>query len=207
MKRSLFALALAAALPMSAHAADAVSFTYFEADYVNADVAGFDNMDGFALRGSAHFARNWYGTASWSRVSDSIDVGASVGDVDLDFEQTTIGIGWHTNMSENAAFLAEAAYVSDNFEISYNPALASGNDRFDGWRLTAGLRGNLGKRFEGEVRAHYSDLQDIDGGWGGEINGLFKINNTWGVTAGWQTDDLGDDSVDQWRVGVRASFN
>jgi hypothetical protein len=65
----------------------------------------------------------------------------------------------------------------------------------------------MGSRFEGEVRAHWSDLQDVDGGFGGEINGLFKINDTWGITAGWQTDELGDDNVDQWRVGVRASFN
>jgi hypothetical protein len=209
MKRSLFALALAAALPLSAHAAErpnGLSYTSFEGDYVGADVGGIDSMDGFALRGSASFAKNWYATGSITRVSKGdVDLGFGV-PVDIDFEQTVLGIGWHADISDNAAFIAEAAYLRDAFEAENNSLFASGDDSFDGYRLSAGLRGNLGKRFEGEVKAHWSDLQDIDGGFGGEISGLFKINETWGITAGWQTDDLGDDNVDQWRVGVRASY-
>jgi len=208
MKRSLFALALAAALPLSAHAAErdnGLSYTYFEGDYVSGDVQGINSMDGFALRGSAHFGKNWYATGSLSRVSKGdIDLGYSV-PVDVDFEQTVLGIGWHADISDNAAFIAEAAYLRDAFEVENN-SVGSADDSFSGYRLTAGLRGNLGKRFEGEVKAHWSDLQDIDGGFGGEINGLFKINTTWGITAGWQTDDLGDDNVDAWHVGVRASY-
>jgi len=49
MKYSLLALALAAALPLSAQAADGLSYTYVEADYVNLD----NDVDGWGLRGSA----------------------------------------------------------------------------------------------------------------------------------------------------------
>lgn len=208
MKRALFAMALAAALPLSAHAAEGpteLSYTYFEADYVAADVIGVDSMDGIALRGSASFGKNWYATGSWTRVSKGdVDLGYTV-PVDVDFDQFVLGIGWHTPISDNAAFIAEAAYLRDTLEVENN-SVGSADDGFDGYRLTAGLRGKLGARFEGEVKAHWSDLQDIDGGFGGEINGLFSINKTWGITAGWATEDLGDDNVDQWHVGVRASY-
>jgi hypothetical protein len=206
MKRSLFALALAAALPLSAQAADdGVSFTYVEADYINADVGDLDNMDGFAVRGNVGFAEHWYGTASLSRVSrGDIDLGYTV-PVDVDFEQDTVGIGFHTAIGTKAQFLAELAYASDSFEVENN-SVGSADDRFNGYRATAGIRTLMGSRFEGEFKAHYTDLSDVDAGFGGEINGIFHINETWGVLAGWQSDDLGDDNVDQWKLGVRASF-
>jgi hypothetical protein len=207
MMRSLFALALAAALPLSAQAADSpdgLSYTWFEGDLVSADVSDLDSMKGFALRGSAAFAPKWYVTGSWSRVSDDVDVGLA-DNVDVDFEQTTLGVGYHTAISDKAAFIAEVAYLRDSLEVG--SGFGSPDESFDGYRLTAGLRGQLSPRFEGEVKAHWSDLQDIDGGFGGEINGLFKINPTWGITAGWAHDDLGDGGdVDQWKVGVRASY-
>jgi hypothetical protein len=209
MMRSLFALALAAALPLSAHAAegpDGLSFTDFEADYVQGDVDAFDSMDGFGVRGSAHFSDNWYATGSWTRVSEGdVDLGYLL-PVDIDFEQTVLGIGWHGNISDRAAFLVEGSYVHDTFESEINSIPAGGNNGIDGWRLTAGLRGQLGERFEGEVRAHWTDMQDVDSGFGGEINGLFHVNKTWGITGGWSHDDLGDFDVDQWHLGVRASF-
>jgi hypothetical protein len=208
MKRTLFALALAAALPLSAQAAegDSLSYTYFEADYVGADVTNVDNLDGVALRASAGFGTSWYATASWTRVSKGdIDLGVGI-PFDIDFNQSVIGLGWHTAISDKAAFIAEAAWVRDDFEIEANSIPGSGNDGFDGYRITAGLRGKLSDRFEGEIRAHYTDFQDVDGGLGGEINGLFAINKTWGITAGWAHEDLGDDNVDQWKLGVRASY-
>jgi opacity protein-like surface antigen len=209
MKRTLFAVVLAAALPLSAQAADfptELSYSYFEGDYVSADVSGIDSMDGISLRGSASFGKSWYGTASWTRVSEGdIDLGYSV-PVDVDFDQMTIGIGWHTAISDKAAFIAEAAYIKDSFEVENNAVQGSADDSFNGYRVTAGLRGQLGERFEGEVKAHWTDFSDVDGGFGGEINGLFNINKTWGITAGWATEELGDSDIDSWHVGIRASY-
>jgi opacity protein-like surface antigen len=207
MKRSLFALALAAALPMSAQAADdGVSFTYVEADYVNADVPGLDSMNGFAARGNVGFAEHWYGTASWSKVDKGdVDLGFPEGPVDIDFEESTIGVGFHTAIATRTQFLAELAYVNERLNVEI-PSYGNGTDSTHGYRASAGLRAMLGSRFEGEVKAHYTDLNDIDSGFGGEINGMFAINPTWGITAGWQTDDYGGDNIDQWKLGVRASF-
>lgn len=207
MKRTLLALVLAAALPLSAQAADGpseLSYTYFEADYVSAEVAGIDDMDGLALRASAGFADNWYASGSWTRVSKGdVDLGIPV---DIDFDQMVLGVGFHTAISDRGAFIAEAAWVRNTFEIENNSIPASGDDGFDGWRVSAGVRGLLGTRFEGEAKARYSDYENVDGGFGGEINGIFFVNQTWGITAGWAHDDLGDDEVSQWKVGVRASY-
>jgi hypothetical protein len=207
MMRSLIALALAAALPLSAHAADdGVSFTYVEADYVNADASGLDNMDGFGLKANVGFAESWYGTASWSKVSKGdVDLGYT-DPVDVDFEQSTIGVGYHHAFAPRAHFLAELAYINDRLNIEI-PSLGSGTDSAHGYRASVGIRGLLSPRFEGEAKLHYTDFSgDTDGGVGGEINAVFHVNSTWGVAAGWQRDDVGDDNVDQWKVGVRASF-
>ena len=214
MKRTLLALVLAAALPLSAQAAEGpseISYTYFEADYVAADVVGIDSMDGLALRASAGFAENWYATGSWTRVSKGdIDLGYSV-PVDVDFDQMMLGVGFHMDVSDKAAFIAEAAWVRDTIEIENNSVEGSADDGFDGWRASAGFRGLLGSKFEGEAKIRYTDFEDIGGGFGGEINGTFFINKTWGITAGWAYDELGDDDfgdneVSQWKVGVRASY-
>ena len=58
IKRSIFALALAAALPLSAHAADGISFTNVELDYVHHDVDDLSPR-GWNLQGSAGFAQHW----------------------------------------------------------------------------------------------------------------------------------------------------
>jgi hypothetical protein len=210
IKRSLFALALAAALPVSAQAADdGLSFTYVEADYVNTDTLGLD-LDGLALRGNVGFAEKWYGTASWSRASDSVDLGGGVED-DVDFSQHTIGVGFHTPIANNVHFLAEAAWLRYELQEDIGGGIG-GSDGVDGYRATVGIRGLMGPKFEGEVKLHYADVQDFDGGIGGEINGVFHINQTWGVAAGYQTQSMdisglsGDADVETWKLGVRASF-
>jgi hypothetical protein len=204
MKRSLLALALLAAIPFSAQAQDAdtgLSYTYAEADYVNADVSGLDSMDGFSVHGNAAFADHWYGTGSWSRVSEGTS------GLDFDFEQFTLGAGFHTAMGSKADFLAEVAYISDDFEVALGGAGGGSNkERFDGIRATAGVRALFSPHFEGEIKAHYTNIDELDGGFGGEINAIFHIDETWGITAGYSTDDLGDDDVNAWKLGVRGSF-
>lgn len=205
IKRSLFALALAAVLPVSAQASDGLSFTYVEADYVNTDAFGLD-MDGFGLKGNVGFAEKFYATASWTETSKGdVDLGYAEGPVDFDLEQSSIGVGFHTPIGKNVAFIAEAAYLNYNVKAGI-PDLGSDNESFNGYRATAGVRALLGEKFELEGKAHYADLEQIDGSFGGEINGTFHINNTWGVGAGWSTQEFEGDDADQWHVGVRASF-
>ena len=205
IKRSLFALALAAALPVSAQAADdGLSFTNIEADYVSSDVLD-ENLDGFALRGQAGFHENWYGLASWSRTSGDLDVGLG-DDLDINFQESTLGVGFHHAIAPNVHFLAEAAWL--RYELSEDAgALGGGSDGFDGYRAAVGIRGLMAPKFEGEVKVNYSDVKDFDGGFGDELNGVFHLNETWGITGGYRHQDLGGDAdLNEWKLGVRASF-
>ena len=201
-KRCIFALALAAALPVSAQAADGPSFTYVEADYVDTDALGFD-LDGFGLKGNVSFHENWYVTGRHSRTSQG-DIPVGTDELDIDFERSELGAGFHTAIGSNVHFLAEVAYLRYGFETENS--LGSTNESVNGYRAGAGVRALLGNRFELEGKANYADVEDIDGGFGAEVNGMFHINKTWGVGAGWERQDFDGGDVDEWHVGVRASF-
>jgi hypothetical protein len=205
IKRSLIALALAAALPMSAQATEeGLSFTFVEADYVSTDVQDVD-LNGFAVRGNVAFHENWYVAGSLSRSSKGdLDWGYSE-PVDLDFEQGTLGVGFHTALGEHVQFLAEAAYVNYGFELSAG-TLGISNERYNGYRGTAGIRALLGPKFELDGRVHYTSVDEIDDGIGAEVNGVFHINKTWGIAAGYEQHDMDGGDLQQWKLGVRASF-
>src|ERR1041385_3251335 len=82
MKVSLIALALAAALPLSAQA-DALKYNYIEADYASTH-AFSTTLDGYKVKGSAAFGDGFYGTADYSRVSKN---GGHL-------EEGTVGVGY-----------------------------------------------------------------------------------------------------------------
>jgi len=82
MKRTLFALALAAVLPMSAQAGE-LSYSYVQGGYSTAS-DGFNDFNGFGLKGSVAFNDSFYGFASYDSGSDN----------NFGLDQTTIGAGW-----------------------------------------------------------------------------------------------------------------
>lgn len=182
MKRALFALALAAALPMSAQAAER-SYSYVELDYVNAE---FDlgsslnaNIDGAAIRGSVKFGEsNFYGFGSYADIED--------------LKQTDLGVGYAHNLSDNLDLVTELAWRNTD----------AGSSDFDDTRVSVGLRGNLADNFEGSIKANYIDGDLYDGEFGGTIGGQFKFNDTWGITG--EAEFVNDVTI--YSVGVRASF-
>ena len=88
MKRSLFALALAAVLPLSAQAGE-LSYNYVQLDYTRASIDDVDaDPDGFTLKGSAALGDRFYLFGSYLKGNDSID------GLDLDYDQTQIGFGF-----------------------------------------------------------------------------------------------------------------
>src|SRR5690349_20587232 len=98
MKRALLGLALLAILPMSAQAADGptgLSYSYVEGTYQSTDWLS-ENFDGFGIAGSVAFAENWYGSASYRKVSN--------GDFDVDLDESNVNVGWHTRLSDKADF-------------------------------------------------------------------------------------------------------
>jgi Ax21 family sulfation-dependent quorum factor len=180
MKRALFALALAAALPMSAQASE-LSYSFVELDYVNVD----GDADGFGLRGAYNFGDSgFYGLAGYTNVEvDNTNV-------DVDFYE--IGAGYHYGLSENTDLIAELAY--QNAEVSGFDA--------DAYRLSGGFRGNLSDSFEGLAKINYVDGDNTDGDFSGTLGAQYKFNETWGITG---EVEFAEDS-ETYLLGVRASF-
>ena len=182
MKRALFALALAAALPMSAQAAER-SYSYVELDYVNAEFdfgpGVDDNFDGAAVRGSVKFGEsNFYGFGSYADIED--------------LTQTDLGVGYAHNLSDNLDLVTELAWRNTD----------AGSFDADDTRVSVGLRGNLADNFEGSIKANYIDGDAYDSEFGGTIGGQFKFNDTWGITG--EAEFVNDVTI--YSVGVRASF-
>ena len=188
MKRSLFALALAAALPLSAQARD-LDYDFVELDYAHLSVddqgLGVDlDPNGWGLRGSALMGTSFYFHGAYQQGNDEIY------GYDVDFDTTHLGFGWRHAISERADFNAELGYIP-NFTADA-----------EGLRASAGVRGMLSENFEGWAKASYTDGQDFEGDFSGTLGGQWMFAKMWGVTA---EAEVGEDYT-QWTVGVRASF-
>lgn len=194
MNRSLIALALAAILPISAQAGE-LNYNYVEAAYIDSHIDG-ENGDGFSFLGSLAFNENFYGTASYRRAKNS--------DYGLTLDETTVNLGYRRALSDKADFVAEVGYVDVGADID-----GLGGDSANGYRVALGFRGMLAPKFEGNIKAYYTDISDAD--WGGSELGFrvgahYSINPTWGITASYDTTKLFDESINTWGLGLRASF-
>ncbi len=194
MKRALLGLALAALLPMSAQAADgntAVSYNYVEGTYQSSNWFSED-FDGFGVAGSVGFAESWYASGSYRNVDAN--------DFDAGFDETKINLGWHHGMSANADFIAELGYV--NYGADFEDEDASS----DGFTASVGFRGKFTPNFEAGIKASYVDVSDLDTDFSIGVNGIWHINETWGIVGSYDHMSLENEGMDTWGLGVRASF-
>ena len=191
MKRALIALALAAALPLSAQAGE-LNYNYVQASYLNSHFAGED-FPGWGLEGSVKFNDMFYGSASYRNVDKS---GVSL-------DESNINLGYRHAVSDKADFIAEIGYINYGVDLG-----SFGNAKVDGYRVAGGFRGFLGEKFEGTIKLNYTDVNG-DGSssseFGGGVSGTYHINETWGITGSYDSTKLGD-TISTWGLGVRASF-
>ena len=194
MKKTLFALVLAAALPFSAQAQDReLSYTWAEADYV--ELQG--DASGWGLRGSYEFADTGFyllGGYSWTDsdggafdIDDDEDL---LGDVDIDSNE--LGFGYHHALGGSTDLIGEMAYRNGD----------AGRFRIDGLRTSVGVNSAMSDNFEGFLKANYYDLSDYNGDFTGTIGAQFKFNPMWGITGEAEFGN-GDEA---YLVGLRASF-
>lgn len=188
MKRTLFALALAASLPISAQARE-VNYNFVEAGYASSNVNTLDaDFNGFNLDGSIGFNDSFYAFAGYKTGEDS----------GVDLNQTNIGLGWHS--AGDVQWFVEGGWV--NNEIDYG----SLNTDDDGFGIATGVRGFIGENFEGNAKVSYVDVGDFGDGVGANLTGIYHFNDTWGAYASYDYSDRGDFDIDTWGLGVRASF-
>jgi len=182
MKRSLLILALAAA-PLSAFAADGLSYTYVEGDYVDLD----HGIHGPAVRGSYEINHSGvYATGSYAWL-DGHDVPSGV-----DLRAHELALGYHHGIGAKTDLIGEVGYRK----------LEADDAGVEGARASVGVRSALGKRGEAFVKGNYYDGADYHGDATASVGGQFKFNQTWGLTAEVEAGN-GDRT---WLTGVRASF-
>ena len=193
LKRSLFALALATALPMSAQAGE-VSYSYIQAGYAATNVGGGD-FDGWSVDGSIGFGEsNFYGFGGYTTGDES----------STDFNQTHLGLGWHS--TGNAQWFGELSWIKNDVDFGGGFGVDD-----NGYNVSGGVRGFLGDKFEGKVKIGYTDVGNFGDGFSAGVSGILHFNDTWGAYASYDYSDrsntyFGDTSVDTWGLGVRASF-
>jgi len=180
MKRSLLVFALTA-LPFASFAADGLSYTYAEADYVDLD----HGTQGPALRGSVAIGNTGlYATGSYAWL-DADGPGNNP-------RAHELGLGYHHGVGAKTDLIGEVAYR----------AAKTDDLRVDGARASIGVRSALGARGEGFVKGNYYDASDYHGAATATVGGQFKLNPTWGLTGEVEAGN-GDRT---WLAGVRASF-
>ena len=189
MKKTLFALALAAALPLTATAAEpakGLSYSFVEGNYIDVE-----NGNGWGLKGSFDFGSSGlYGFGSWAKLDgdeDDFDI-----DLDTDVDFNEFGLGYHHPVADQTDLIAEAAYR--NYEADAY--------RIDGARVSVGARSAMTDQFEGYVKANYYDKSDFDGDVTGTVGAQYKFTPMWGATAEAEFGN-GDKA---WMLGMRASF-
>lgn len=184
MKRSLLALALVAALPFAASAADGISYNFVQGGYVATNTNSGD-ANGWGVAGSAAISPNFHVFGDFAN-QDITDTG-------VDFDQWRVGVGYNHQVSQRMDLVTNVAY--DKFDAG------NGIDS-NGYSVEAGIRGSMAPRVEGYALAGYEDGKDYDGDFYGKLGAQVKFNQSWGLAANVKFAQ-GDQ---QWFVGPRLTW-
>jgi Ax21 family sulfation-dependent quorum factor len=180
MKSALLALAICAALPLSAEAAN-ISYSNIELHYLNVD----GDADGLGLRGAVNLGEtDLYLLGGYSYVE--------VSDTSVEINGVELGLGFHHEMTSNSDWLAEVAYQRTE----------ANNLTTNGYRVSGGVRGLLSDDIEGIAKLNYRDARNVDGDFSATLGGQYKFTETWGINA---EIEFGNDGQ-SYLIGVRANF-
>jgi hypothetical protein len=175
-----------ASAPLAAMADD-MSYSFVDAAYVETDIDALnESADGFAVRGSAGFAENWFVFADFASQSLS---GADVDSYD-------VGFGGHYAVNDSLDVVGRLGYT----KVELDAGALNSDD--DGYLLDLGLRGLVTEGVELEGGIHYTDFDEGGDDTGFYFGGRFHFNKTWAVGAEYRTTDDADSIL----AYVRASF-
>ncbi len=228
--RSLIGAALL--LPAAGMAADNLSYTWIEADYIVQDIdryedsgvldnftEDFDDGDGWGVAASIGFSEHFFAFGSYSSTEADFtfidDTGLRIPQ-DEDVKTLKAGLGFHTPLADNLDLVARAAYVDidyGDFDLgAAEDDVDSGEDIEDAIRdlnddSSDGYQADLG------LRAQITDWLELGGGarytdldQGDDVslfgNALFEISENLGINV---SGDFGDESS-TYMAGLRYSF-
>lgn len=188
MKRSalskLAGLALLAAAPFAASAADGVSYNYVQGGYV-ATKTDAGKADGWGLGGSVAVHPNVHLFGNYA--NQKLD------NTSIDIDQWRMGAGYNAPISARTDFVATVAYEKYDAGRGFD---------FSGYSAEAGVRSALTNQLEGYAMLGYEDGGDFAGDAYGRVGALVKFTPSWGVTA----DVKFIEGDTQWMVGPRLTW-
>lgn len=218
--RSLSSLAGIALLPAvfgsaALHAADNISYSYLEAEYVfgdeaDADTPGVQDMDidGVRFKGSAALTDNVFAWGSHAGLDLELP---GAGESSIDVQSLGVGV--------NYALLSGPNQLDAWGGVSYERIDPAGSQA-DGYGLSAGLRWKALQRLELNGLASYRDYDEFDGfltaagqdvdGWVYGVGAVYSLTPQLGLLANWERWELdagsSDPEADLWSLGARWSF-
>ncbi|MEE8464358.1 MAG: hypothetical protein V3S53_06190 [Gammaproteobacteria bacterium] len=164
-------------------------YNYVEASYVNSDVDGVDDGDGFGIAGSAEVGENIFIFGEYSTVGFSGGV---------DFDVIRAGIGYKSAISGTTDVNLSAFFV--NMEI--DAGFFGGIDE-DGFGLDATLRSMVSNEFEVNGGITYIDLGGaFDDETSIHFGGVYSFNTSFAVVG---DIEFGDD-ITTFSIGGRFYF-
>lgn len=192
MKSSLIALVLAAATPFAASAADGISYSYADANYIKTnDTNNGGDAEGWSVKGSQALLPNLHVFAGFNR--QETDLGK------VDVEKWNIGAGYNLELAPAVDLVVRGAY--QKLDVKHGPS-------FDGYTIEAGVRAAYGKHVEVYGLAGYEDYSkrhgiDLGDDVYGRLGAVVKITKNWGIDGELK---LNGDGEKEWSVGPRFTW-
>lgn len=197
MKRTVLSLALTAAA-FSAQASN-LDYSYVEGAYSKLDV-GPGKLDGFSIDGSLEFNDSFYGFAGYQNNDQSPPEISIYTDIIL--EEYNVGAGFRKSINDKTDWISELSYIRNSGNIGNS--LFKIND--NGYRIATGVRSLVSDKFELNGKVNYTDAGDFGDGFGVGIGGVFRVNDSFGITAGYDYADRSGSDLNGWNLGARFSF-
>lgn len=209
-----------AMVTISAKAADDLSYSYLEVDYVNLNIDeigdsgstldDLDNGGDWGLRGSFELSPNWFAFGNYSVT----DADASfIDDQNLFFSANTdincldLGAGFHNPLNARTDVVLRVAYTnidSDGFNFggtSSNSLSDLNDDSSDGFLIDASLRSQIVDNMEGSFSVRYTDLEQFDN-YSIIGNFMYEFSPSIGLNSGLEAGDI----ISHFLVGLRFSY-
>ncbi|MEX0740578.1 MAG: outer membrane beta-barrel protein [Pseudohongiella sp.] len=192
MKKSVFAIAIAAALGTTTLSAQELNYDYIEVGYTAMDADGLE-VDGIGANFSVSLTDDIFLISSIQDLESDEIFGAK-----LDLQTYSVGLGYRAGLSDVTDATFSASWMRG--EIDGNN-FGLGSYSGTGYDLSVGLRHLLAPQLELAGNVTYSDFEGADG-TGLEIGALYHITPVISVGVGYNVAD----ESDGWKAGVRLNF-
>ncbi len=184
VKKALVLGAMVSISSFSAAQQETFSYNFIGAGYQQAEILDED-FSGFGFFGSAAINESFFILGSYSAIEsdDQFDIGAGPGDIDA--TEFSLGVGFHTPISDTVDFVSTLEYA--DAEVESSGVSIDGN----GYVLSAGVRAMLTNTVEIGGAINYADIEDeSDTGIG--IYGRYYTTDSVSVGLGFSSADDAD---------------